>query len=100
VDGWPALEFGLFHRLVRTHRGTKGGGEVKRSIKPTDLGIYILLCPNFDHDSEWFVHCFSLAGNWTSSGRAANKAAAIKEKRKLFAHHKKLAAQRAKGKRR
>lgn len=70
----------------------------KRTMRATALGIVPLIVPRFMAAGGYYVHCFSTAGNWRSSGTTETKAQAIQERKRIFAHHKQLAAERQKWK--
>jgi len=60
-------------------------------IKPTALGDYILIHPCAKSCTGWEIVCFDMAGNWSCMMTAETKAEALKIRRRLVRHHKRLA---------
>ena len=63
-------------------------------MRATALGKVPLIVPQFSDDGGYYVHCFSLAGNWCGSGVYATRKEAAKARKKMFAYHARLAAER------
>lgn len=66
---------------------------MKRHIRVSDVGYYILVAPADDF-VRYNVHLFNECGKWQSSCICANRAAAMKHRRYMLRLHKKIAAER------
>jgi hypothetical protein len=65
-------------------------------VKPTAVGVYLVVVPDFTLSGTWYVHALDLAGRWKFSAKATSKEQAFRKRRELVRLHKNIAARKAK----